>query len=304
MSSEATTSVDAIGVADELHLVIVTGLAGAGKTTALHALEDMGYEAVDNLPMSLLTRLLSGEGDSDGASRQLAIGVDSRTRGFHPADLLSLVQDLRGVPGLKVDLLYFDCDDETLTKRFSETRRRHPLALDRPVSDGILRDREIMRPIRGEADFIYDTTNQTVHDTKRRLMTRFRRTESDRINIAVLSFGFSRGLPRDSDIVFDVRFLQNPHYLPDLKPLTGRDEPVAVYVGQDPNFPPFLDKVLDQLSFLLPLYGQEGKSYLTIAFGCTGGRHRSVFLAELVAKVLRRDGFPVTIIHRDAGFDE
>ncbi|MFQ5348178.1 MAG: RNase adapter RapZ [Rhodothalassiaceae bacterium] len=280
-------------------LLVVTGMSGAGKSTALKALEDLGYEAVDNLPLGLLSRLLqTGEG-GEGSARPLAIGVDSRTRAFDPRRFVAQIRALKARGDIELALLFFDCDDATLLQRFSATRRRHPLAPDRPVEDGIAREREIMREVRAAADFVFDTTGQTGHDLKRRLTTRYSLETREALLLSVMSFGFSRGVPRDADLVFDVRFLRNPNYVPELKERTGKDEQVALYVAGDPNFPSFFERLKDLVLFLLPLYREEGKSYLTIAFGCTGGQHRSVFSAELMGRVLAEHGYRASIIHRD-----
>lgn len=286
-------------------VVIVTGMNGAGKSTALNIFEDLGYEAVDNLPLSLLTRLLKTGTDqtSQHESRPIAICVDSRTRAFKASEFMTQVRDLANRRDLDISVLYFDCSDETLTRRYSETRRRHPHAMDRPVLDGIMREREIMAAVKSGADFVYDTTGQTIHDLKRRLMTRYALHEASGLAITVMSFGFSRGVPRDADLVFDVRFLRNPNYEPALKPLTGRDESVAAYVADDQNFTSFFNRLLDMTTFLLPLYQAEGKSYVTIACGCTGGRHRSVFVADLLGKALEDKGWHTNIAHRDTPFD-
>ncbi|WP_281300620.1 MULTISPECIES: RNase adapter RapZ [unclassified Iodidimonas] len=285
-------------------IIIVTGMNGAGKSTALKIFEDLGYEAVDNLPLSLLTRLLKTghENEKMDAQRPIAVGVDSRTRAFMAPEFLHQVASLVNRPDFSVSLLFFDCDDDVLVQRYSETRRRHPLAHDRPVKDGIVREREIMAPVKARADFIYDTANQTVHDLKRRLTTRYSLEKTPALLVNVMSFGFSRGLPRDSDLVFDVRFLRNPNYEPALKNLTGREQAVADYIARDKSFDPFFTSLSDMVSFLLPLYRDEGKSYVTIACGCTGGRHRSVFVAQKLGRVLEDDGYQVNIIHRDATY--
>ena len=283
-------------------VVIVTGLAGAGKTTALKAFEDLGFEAVDNLPISLLPKLLSTKDDNPEHTdnRPLAIGVDSRTRAFRADTVIKQVDRLRRRHDLDVTLLFFECDDDILSNRFSETRRRHPLAQDRPVRDGIAREREIMGPLREMADMVLDTTGQTALATRNRLRSLYRTDGEPEMSVTCMSFGFSRGVPRDADLVFDVRFLRNPHYVDDLRPLTGQDERVATYVVADDVFPDYFDRLSDFLRFLVPLYQREGKSYLTVAFGCTGGRHRSVVLTDLFGRVLEKDGYRVNIVHRDA----
>lgn len=285
-------------------IIIVTGMNGAGKTTALKVFEDLGYEAVDNLPLSLLARFRKTDSahPDHGPERPIAIGVDSRTRAFRPEVFIREVEDLKAQRDLDVTLLYFDCDDATLLQRYSETRRRHPLAGDRPVLDGIVREREIMAPVKRQADFNYDTSGHTVHDLKKRLQARYRLEGGQQLQISVMSFGFSRGLPRDADLVFDVRFLRNPNYEPDLKELTGREEAVASYIAKDSHFGPFFDRLSDMIGFLLPLYAAEGKSYLTIGLGCTGGRHRSVFTAELLGRYLDQKGYAINLVHRDAAY--
>ena len=280
-------------------VLIVTGMSGAGKTTALKAFEDMGYEAVDNLPLSLLGRLLRTGESAEAIARPIAIGVDSRTRAFDPDRFLEQLATLRRHHDLDITLLFFDCDDQSLVQRFSATRRRHPLAPDRPVQDGISREREIMGRVRAAADFVFDTTGQSGLDLKRRLTARYGLERRESLLLTIMSFGFSRGVPRDADLVFDVRFLRNPNYVPQLKERTGKDEEVALYIAEDVNFAPFFDRLKDLVFFLLPLYREEGKSYLTIACGCTGGKHRSVFVAELLGRVLEDRQYHANIVHRD-----
>lgn len=283
-------------------IIILSGLSGAGKSTALNAFEDMGFEAVDNLPVSLLPKLLqlgSGEnGDNDRGP--LAIGIDSRTRAFQPAKVVEMIDRLRRLDDVDIGLLFMDCDDETLAKRFSETRRRHPLAQDRPVSDGITAERQFLGELMEAADMVLDTTGNNIHDTRRQLAEIYAPDKAISITTIVKSFGYGRGLPRDADLVFDVRFLANPHYQEKLRPLTGRDKAVGKYIRDDPNFAPFVKGLDAMLLSLLPLYLREGKTYLTIAFGCTGGRHRSVYLAEETGKLLEKKGYAVNIVHRDA----
>ncbi|MCH8861488.1 MAG: RNase adapter RapZ [Proteobacteria bacterium] len=285
-------------------IIIVSGLSGAGKSTALNAFEDMGFEAVDNLPISLLPELMrldgGDNGDGEGNRGPLAIGIDSRTRAFQPAKVVQMIRRLRRTDDVEISLLFMDCDDETLAKRFSETRRRHPLAQDRPVSDGIIAERQFLGEMMEAADMVLDTTGNNIHDTRRRLTEIYAPHEAMAITTVVKSFGYGRGVPRDADLVFDVRFLGNPHYEEKLRPLTGRDKAVGKFVRDDPNYAPFVKKLNAMLLSLLPLYLREGKSYLTIAFGCTGGRHRSVYLAEETGKLLEKKGYRVNIVHRDA----
>ncbi|MGE5505297.1 MAG: RNase adapter RapZ [Actinomycetota bacterium] len=276
-------------------LVIVTGMSGAGKTLALKALEDQGWEAVDNLPLSLLSSLVR---PGDGVARPLAIGVDIRTRDFGVQPVLEAIDRLMAERHLDVRLLFLDCDDDVLCRRYTETRRRHPMAVDRPLLDGIRHERTLMSPLRSRAEII-DTTALPPAEFKRVLAGRFG-LETDRgLAVFVTSFAYRNGLPREADLVFDARFLANPHYVAELKPLTGRDPAVADYVAADPEFTGFLDSVQRLLVPLLPRFAAEGKSYLTIAVGCTGGRHRSVVIAERLAAWLRDQGSRVELRHRE-----
>jgi UPF0042 nucleotide-binding protein len=279
------------------HVVLITGLSGAGRATALKALEDLGYEAVDNLPLSLLPDLLRS--DARAGSRPLALGLDVRTRDFSPNAFLAELAQLRAQEDLVCELVFLDCDGTTLLRRYTETRRRHPLALERPVQDGIAEERRILAPLRAAADQVIDTSQLGPHDLKRLLSTRFALDGAPGMRVAVLSFSYRNGLPREADIVFDARFLANPHYVASLKPLSGRDLAVQEYVQGDPAFAGFLNGIKSLLEPLLPRYEKEGKSYLTVAVGCTGGRHRSVFLAETLAAWLNELGTNVTLAHRD-----
>jgi UPF0042 nucleotide-binding protein len=277
-------------------VVLVTGLSGAGRSTALKMLEDLGYEAVDNLPLSLLASLVR---PGDRIERPLAIGVDIRTREFAVGPLLEEIDRLVRQRGVEVTVLFVDCEDEVLQRRFTETRRRHPLADDRPVADGIRRERELMEPLRDRADVVLDTTSMKLGDLKGVMQGYFGLARSPGLAIAVTSFAYRHGVPREADLVIDARFLENPHYLAELRPLTGRDPEVAAYIERDPSFAPFLAGLEAWLAPLLPRYEREGKSYLTIAIGCTGGRHRSVMVAERIAAWLGRNGQQVTLRHRD-----
>jgi len=277
-------------------LVVLTGMSGAGKSSALGALEDLGYEAVDNLPLALLDALIAG-GTLD---RPLAVVIDVRTRDFTVDRLLSTLDQLRNRPGLDVTLLFLDCDDDSLRQRFTETRRRHPLALDRPLSDGLALERSRMEPLRARADVLVDTAHWTLGELKQRLEDQLGLGHpSEGTLIAVVSFGFRYGLPREADLVFDVRFLRNPHYVPDLRPRTGRDPTVAAHVESDPDFDRFWLTLTDLLKVVLARQGGEGKSYLTLAVGCTGGRHRSVLISERLGAWLASDGHRVSVRHRD-----
>jgi UPF0042 nucleotide-binding protein len=279
-------------------LVLVTGMSGAGKSTAVRTLEDLGWEVVDNLPMLLLDRLLDAPAPTDGdEERPLAVVVDARTRGFDPARTVARIQKRRE-QGDDVGILFLDCTGAELVRRFSETRRRHPLAPDRPAEDGIARERELLQPLRQAADQLIDTTDLNVHTLAQELRSRFATPEAG-VTLSIMSFGFARGVPRNADLMLDMRFLRNPHWDPELKPMTGLDQPVADYVAADPAYTEALDRIDGLLALLLPRYAAEGKSYVTIAFGCTGGRHRSVHVAETIGRRLRGRGFSPTILHRD-----
>ena len=281
-------------------VVLVTGLSGAGLSTALKALEDLGYEAVDNLPMFLLDALVK---QAKFGRKPLAVGIDSRTRGFSAQALLDEIAGLEagertGEPA-DVRLVFMDADDEILQRRFTETRRRHPMAVDRPIADGIHRERELLAPLRDCIDVMIDTSALTNPELRRILSGHFRLDAAPGLSTFVTSFSFRRGVPREADLIFDVRFLTNPHYDPALRPLTGRDRPVADKVASDPDFAQFFERLTALLDPLLPRYRQEGKSYLTIGVGCTGGRHRSVYVAEKLAAWLQSKGVSVGLAHRD-----
>jgi RNase adapter protein RapZ len=285
--------------ASRRRLLLVTGLAGAGRSTALKCLEDHGFEAVDNLPLALLPHLVSGVNASGEAPRSLAIGIDSRTRDFTAEGLGALLQEMKAEPALDFRLLFLDSDDETLRRRFTETRRRHPMAPDRPVSDGIAQERRLMFPLQQVADLVIDTSDRTIGDFKALLATELGLEGKSELAITVISFSYRLGLPREADLVFDVRFLDNPHYDPALRPLTGEDERVGRAVEEDPAYSGFFDGMTGLLWPLLPGFEREGKSYLTIAIGCTGGRHRSVHVARRLAQWLEGKGRPAILRHRD-----
>lgn len=288
-------------------IVLVTGLSGAGKSSALKLLEDIGYEAVDNLPLFLLSRLVmpvEGRAANTVDAHPVAIGTDVRTRDFGIEAFLSETERLRSLSGFNLRKVFLDCDVDILCRRYTETRRRHPLAQDRPVRDGVERERELLAPLRDAADVVIDTSTMTLGELKQTLIRHFSVDRPSGPGIFVQSFSYRGGVPRDADLVFDVRFLRNPHYVADLQPLTGQDARVGAHIAADPEFDRFFANLLSLLRPLLPRYFAEGKSYLTLAIGCTGGRHRSVFVAEKLASALRSDGQAVTIRHRDAGLNE
>ena len=274
----------------EANIVIVTGVSGAGKTTALRALEDAGFDAVDNPPLTLAPALVKETAGGGG----LAIGMDLRSRGFS-ADALAAF--LRETPSAR--LVFLDCDVDVALRRFTETRRRHPLVEAGSPGGGIRREKAILDPLRSLADRVIDTSLLNGRELRRMVQAAYGDPNDKQLGVAIESFSFAKGAPRGADLVFDVRFLANPHYDEDLRPLTGRDAPVAEFVEADPNFSPFMLRLLDLALFLLPLFEQEGKSYLTIAIGCTGGRHRSVATAERLARDLTDRGWPVRIAHRE-----
>ncbi len=281
-------------------ILLVTGMSGAGKSTVLNTLEDMGWEVVDNLPFQLLERLLATRSPAGiTEQRPLALGIDSRTRGFDAAQIIRHVGKTAGNGDTRISVLFMDCSGAELERRYSETRRRHPLAADRPAADGIAQERELVAPLRQWAEHVIDTTANTSNGLKQEIRARFSDWGDVGMNVAVMSFGFSRGVPRNADLVFDMRFLHNPFWDQELRPLSGQDAPVARYIQQDPAYADAIAKIEDLLLTLLPRYGAEGKAYVTVAFGCTGGRHRSVHVAERVAGLLAKKGFAPTLSHRD-----
>jgi UPF0042 nucleotide-binding protein len=290
---ESGPASDAVGTSG---VTLVTGLSGAGKSTALNALEDMGYEVVDNLPVSLIASLAR---EPLPGGRPLAIGVDVRTRDFGEDRFQVAVEKLLAQPGLDMRILFLDCDDAVIVRRFSQTRRRHPLARDLPVADGIRIERQRLAPLRDLANTVVDTTDLTEGALRTLLETGFSPVAAPGLSIQIESFAFGRGLPREADLVFDVRFLRNPHYVEALRPLTGKDPDVGAYVAEDPDFPSFFDRLVGFIEPLLPRYRTEGKSYLTIAIGCTGGRHRSVYTVESLAHWLQEQGHDPHIRHRE-----
>ncbi len=276
-------------------VAIITGPAGAGRSTAIHALEDIGFEAIDNLPLHFLGRLFAGE----ESTRPIAIGIDPRTRDFDARTLLAELASLAEKPELAVSLVYIDCATEVLVRRFSETRRRHPLSTTETVLDAIQTEQALLATLRNQADVLIDTSEMSPHELRGELARWFGQEAGPGLTISVQSFSYKRGVPRGADMVIDCRFLRNPHWQPALRPMTGQDAPVAAYVQDDPNYPEFTAKLLGLIKLLLPAYKAEGKSYFTLALGCTGGKHRSVCIAESVAESLAQDGWQVSIRHRE-----
>ena len=284
-------------------LVMVTGPSGAGRSTAIAALEDIGFEAIDNLPLSLIPRLLSGA----PLAHPLALGVDARNRDFSPGKALTMIDALSARPDLDVTLLYLDCAPEVLLRRFSETRRRHPLAPTGSPEQGIEAERQLIEPLKPRSNLLIDTSDLTPHQLRDELRARLLRTGSTGLVVSVQSFSYKHGAPPGLDLMFDVRFLRNPHWEPALRHATGREAAVAAHIAADPMLDVFESRMNDLLLSLLPAYQKEGKAYLSIGIGCTGGQHRSVFVSERLATTLADAGWQVSIRHRElsrhAAFD-
>lgn len=286
---------DASEIAVVPRLVLVTGPSGAGRSTAIRVLEDLGYEAIDNLPLSLLPRLLSGP----ALSRPMALGIDVRNRDFSTNALIETIDRMGDIQSVPLEVLFLDCRSEVLLRRFSETRRRHPLAAAESPELGIDREFDLLVPIKARADFLIDSSDLTPHDLRAELERWFAPSTGQALAVAVHSFSFKRGMPRGIDTVFDVRFLNNPYWVPALRGLDGRDPRVQDHVTADPRFDAFFAKVVDLCDLLLPAYIAEGKAHFSIGFGCTGGQHRSVTLAERLANALAPRGWQVSTRHRE-----
>ena len=281
-----------------LNLVIISGLSGSGKTHALKFFEDAGYFCVDNLPAALLPTFVDLCNQQGGEIKNVALGIDIRERVFF-SDLMGILDRIKAL-GHCVELVFLEAREEVLVRRFSESRRPHPLLPHLPVLEGVRFEKERMTELRRQADRIIDTSDLTVHELKDLLARQFKRDDGPhRLTISLVTFGFKFGVPYDIDLLFDVRFLRNPFFVPDLKPLTGEDPRVRAYVLNDPDAIAFLGLVEGMLKFLIPLFERERRSYLTIAFGCTGGRHRSVALAIRLRDSLAGMGHEVTLVHRD-----
>lgn len=296
MTNESNLS----GPASGQEVMLVTGLSGAGKTTTLRVLEDLGWEAIDNFPIRLLERLIGKSLGEEPPSR-LAIGFDSRTRGFNPEEIIDLVKQFTTQDKVQISTLFLDCSGAELERRYNETRRRHPMAMGRPVIDAIRAERELLAPLRRWSDMVIDTTALTTNDLQQAIRQRFAGAPSDEMSITVSSFGFARGMPPLSDLVFDMRFLDNPHWVDGLREKTGLDHDVSAHIMKDPAWDEAFSRIRDLILMLLPRYAAQGKAHVNLAFGCTGGRHRSVHTAEAIAQVLRDNGFSPTVIHRNLG---
>ncbi len=281
--------------AGEQKVVFVTGPSGAGRTTAIRVLEDIGYEVIDNLPLSLCQRVLAGP----ALGTPLALGIDVRNRDFSTELMLQVIETLREDHHYNAEVLYLDCSREVLIRRYSETRRRHPLAPSETPNLGIMRELNLLEPVRGRADILIDTSDLSPHDLKEELMRWLSQSGADNLAVSVQSFSYKRGVPRGLDMVFDARFLRNPHWEPDLRALNGTSQKVAEFVENDPRFDEFFTRVLELCEFLIPAFGDEGKSHLAIAIGCTGGQHRSVALTEALANALEQKGRQVSVRHRE-----
>jgi RNase adapter protein RapZ len=274
-------------------LLLVTGMSGAGKSTVLDALEDMGWDVVDNLPADLLERFVHAEGET--RTVPVAVGMDVRSRGFDP---VRLADRIHAIEGTQPEILYLDCAETELLRRYDETRRVHPLAPDRPAEDGIARERRLTFPLRSAADAVLDTTDLTPAQLRDELRLRYG-GNSDQPVLTLSSFAFARGIARTADLVFDLRFVPNPHWIDELRPLSGKDVPVRDYLSRQPEWTEALDRIETLLIDWIPRYWAADKSYVTVAFGCTGGRHRSVAAAVEMAERLRNAGFSPNVRHRD-----
>ncbi len=285
----------AVGQEPAINLVLVTGLSGAGRTTAIRALEDIGYETIDNLPISLLPNIVS----SPSKPARIAVGLDTRNRDFSTHGVLEMLETLSRMPWLKVDLVFIQCSTEVLVRRFSETRRRHPLAPAESPIIGIERERDLLLPILVRADVLLNSSDMSPHEMRGEITSYYSTDSALGLAVSVQSFSYKRGLPRGLDMLFDCRFLRNPYWDANLRSLDGQNKSVQDYVKQDTNFNEFYQKIRDLCLFLLPVYKDEGKTHFSIGFGCTGGKHRSVTLTELLANDLAHHGWQVSIRHRE-----
>ncbi|MEP1587748.1 MAG: RNase adapter RapZ [Tateyamaria sp.] len=280
---------------DACRFVLVTGPSGAGRSSAIRALEDLGYEAIDNMPLRLIGDLLK----NPIPDKPVAMGIDPRNRDFSVASVMDALGQIGSVPGLMAELLYLDCRTDVLLNRFSETRRRHPLAEADRVEAGVQRELELLSPLRACADILIDTSNLNVHQLRAEVEHWFSKGDHSQLSVSVQSFSYKRGLPRSVDMVFDCRFLKNPYWEPKLRNHTGQDAAVRDHIRSDRRASEFETKLLDMMLWLLPAYLAEGKSHLSVALGCTGGQHRSVAMAETLGAALAERGWQVSIRHRE-----
>ncbi|MEI5989263.1 nucleotide-binding protein [Enterococcus termitis] len=285
-------------MADNLQLVIITGMSGAGKTVAIQSFEDMGYFCIDNMPPSLIPKFWELIKES-GKVTKIALVIDLRSRNFF-REIQDMLVELENTNLIDTTIMFLDATDEELVSRYKETRRAHPLAMDGLITEGIRKERAILEEIRGDAQVVIDTTDLSPRQLRERINEEFKSRDTHEFRVELVSFGFKYGLPIDADIVMDVRFLPNPHYIPELRPLTGQDPSVYDYVMSFPETENFYTRFIDLLKNVMPGYEKEGKSSITIAIGCTGGQHRSVALTERVGKDLEQD-YHVNITHRDKG---
>ncbi len=287
------------GPGADLQILLVTGMSGAGRTTAAHALEDLGWYVVDNLPPALLPHLADLGERTRGAVPKIAAVVDVRNLTFF-ADLQAALESLRQAK-VEPKIVFLEASDDALVRRFESVRRPHPLQGEGRVLDGILEERALLRDLRGAADILVDTSALNVHQLSAKVVEVFRADDSPRLRATVMSFGYKYGLPVDADLVIDCRFLPNPHWVPELRPLTGRNEPVRDYVFAQPGAEEFAERFGQWLDVVAAGYEREGKRYLTLAVGCTGGKHRSVAMAEHLARRVGSDGIDARVVHRDLG---
>jgi len=288
-------------VSSELRLVLITGLSGSGKSSVAKCFEDLGYYCVDNLPLPLLRRFLSHPLELVEGHEQISIVTDVRAPGF-AEEFPRLVREMDR-SRLSVTLLFLDASEEALVRRFSETRRPHPLAGDRPLLEGIRQERELLAEVRGIADLVLDTSDWSIHEVRNQVFREFAEsTKTEGVMgpvVSLMSFGFKHGIPTGADLLFDVRFMSNPHFVPELKDQTGQDAAVRQFLGKLDEYHELLQKLEELLQFLLPRYARENRSYVSVAVGCTGGRHRSVAVAEELALRLQEGDWSVRVIHRD-----
>ncbi|PPR78779.1 MAG: Nucleotide-binding protein [Alphaproteobacteria bacterium MarineAlpha2_Bin1] len=286
---------------EKLFILFVTGRSGAGLSTVLKILEDLGYETMDNVPVSLLLGFFNkiNLGEEKISSKAIAVGLNIRTSSFDAINFIKDLESIKNIKKFKLETVFLDCDENTLSQRYTKTRRKHPLAKDSNLIDGIRVENEIIKPLREIANLVIDTSLMGVNDLRQLISGNYTLKDTNTIAIGIKSFAFPNGLPRESDLVFDVRFLKNPFYDVSLRSKTGRDSEVGKYIMTDPEYKSFFDNLSNMISRLLPLYKAEGKAYLTISIGCTGGQHRSVFVAEEIANSLISSDYKVEISHRE-----